>query len=161
MQYFYYFGFVYIFNTLWDIYETIKNKKTPLDTLNEVLPEGESPEEILKVRYKVFSKKTFLYSIVDFMCLGWIIIGIAFAVESPIFIFNLVISWSVYLVGIIYAISYFIKNKNRFIQDIMTDIKGAFKKIAAEVPDMKNIHVANYGLKLIIISYVLYSHFIH
>lgn len=159
MEYFYYFGFVYIFNVLWDIHETITNKNTALDTLNEVMPDGDSPEDIQKIRKKVFNKKSFFCTILDFSCFVWIIIGIAMSEESPLFILNLAVSFVVYLIAMIYAVSYVLKNKSVLLEGIMTDMKGTFKNVAGQIPDIKNIQIVNYFIKLVIISYVLYSHF--
>ena len=160
MEYFYYFGFVYLFNVLWDIYDTYTNKKTPLDTLDEVMPDEDNPEAILKVRKKVFSRNSFLFIMLDLSCFAWTIIGIAMAVESPLFIFNLLVSCVVYSIATAYAISYVLKNSSALIEGAMNDLKGTIKNIASELPDIKNIQIINYCVKLVIISYVLYSHFI-
>lgn len=149
-------------NVVWDIYDTYINKKTPIDTLNEVMPDGEdNPEQILNIKKKIFTKNSFLFTLLDLSCFIWIIFGISVAPESPFFILNLAISCAVYVVAIIYAISYVFKNKDAIIGGIMSNMKETFKNIAQQIPDIKNIHIINYSLKFIIISYVLYSHFIH
>lgn len=163
MEYFYYFSAVYILSQLRNAWLLYFDKEDAKQTLKDVFPDDTLTKETVQQSFsKSMDKlrKGIPDMLLSLSCIGWIIAGIAYTPESPMFVLLLIVTATIYIVAVIYSGYYIARNKNRIIGKMKSDgIKSMAEQTVNEIPDTRQLLLIDKFLKILIVIYILYVHY--
>lgn len=162
MEYFYYFGIVYIIYQVRSAWVDYHDQEDAKKSFKDALPDKMDSDALKKSLSKSVDdfKKQLPDFIMQLACLGWVVMGITYAPESSLFILLLFVILSLYILAGVYSFRYISKNKNKIIDQFK---QGEMKKISEDtvndIPDTRGILLCDKILRILVVLYIFYVHY--
>lgn len=136
------------------------------EIIEEVYPVDITPTTTIEQRVHIIGKlqsdswKVLPILILAILSWIWVIAGTQISDEPNVFVGLIIFSIASYLSAFIYAVFFISKNGKEYIQTTRHSLKGGMKLVGKGVPDTKVINIIDRIVRIGVVSYILYYHFI-